>query len=748
MMSSYVPRRCGIATFSHDLSTGLANSLYDRPLSECNGIGIIAMNDVVEGYSYGPEVVYEIRHHSKEDYRAAADYLNNSKFDVICIQHEYGIYGGDAGEYLLAMLDRLNKPVVTTLHTVLAEPTPRQKEVLSKLCARAGGVVVMAHRAKKMLGDVFDVPDEKIHLVHHGVPDVPFGDTAPFKKRFEVSGRPTILTFGLLSPNKGIETMIDALAKVVPDHPDVAYIVLGATHPHIRKESGESYRLSLEGRALELGIEENVFFHNRYVALDDLCDYLQAADIYVTPYRAKEQITSGTLAFAVASGLAVVSTPYWYAEEILADGRGVMVDFGDVDGFANSINTLLSDDLKREKIRKSAYDFGRQMIWKNVAQDYASVFSHACDTYQKPTDGEASREKPAMRLSLPEVRLDHLRRMTDDTGLLQHAVHATPDRRHGYSIDDVARGMIVTAMHYSLFRDESVLKLFHVYLSYIHYARLDNNRFHNFMSFDRRWIDDMGGDDCQGRVLWSLGYVVSHPPDELSAELCRTLFQQSIGTLEETQWDRSRAFAIIGCYYYLRKYGDDARVMDLVRHYAEGIHASFERNRGDDWPWFEDIVTYENARIPQALLFAGLLLDEKRFLDSGITSLDWLIKIQTSKEGRVSLIGNDGWYRRGQEIPRFDQQPVEIAALMGACKAGFRASNDNRYLVEMRRCFSWFLGTNDIGQPMVDFKSRGCFDGLMPDAVNANQGAESLLSWLMTLLIMHELQTGAPILAG
>ncbi len=748
VIGSYVPRRCGIATFTHDLASAIAETAFHEPLGRCNRLGIVAINDVKKGYAYGPEVVQEIRQHGKESYRAAADFLNHSKYEVICIQHEYGIYGGADGDYLLALLDHLNKPVVSVLHTVLAEPSPGQRDVLGRLIAHSSAVVVMAKRAERLLQDVFDIPEQKIRRIHHGVPDVPYGDTAPFKRRFELSGRPTILTFGLLGPSKGIETMLDALPPVVREHPDVAYIVLGATHPTIQRESGESYRFSLEKRAVELGIQNNVLFHNRYVSLEDLCEYLRAADIYVTPYLSKEQIVSGTLAYAIGCGTAVVSTPYRYAEEMLVDGRGRLLEFGDIAGLSKTLCELLSDDRARLALRRKAYEFGREMTWPHVSQKYVDLFESACEKPAGELTEPVARPQPTMRLSIPEVRLDHLYRMTDDTGMLQHAIGSTPNRHHGYCIDDVARAMIAVAMRFSLFREDSVLRLFHTYLSFVHFAKRDDGSYHNFMSYDRRWLDEQGSDDSQGRVAWSLGYVVAHPPDELSRDLCKTMFESTIQGFEGIPWARSLAFAILGCHYFTRRFPDAAPVTRIMRSMASRIDREFEQHGDDDWPWFENVVTYENGRIPQALILAGLQLDDDRLVQRGLLALDWLLRTQTGDHGQMSLIGCQGWLRRNEPKADFDQQPVEIAALIGACKAAYRVSGDRRYLIEMRRCFDWFLGSNDIGLPLIDFRSRGCYDGLTADGVNVNQGAESLLSWLLSLLIMHEMQTGDPTSAG
>ncbi len=742
MLGSYIPRRCGIATFTNDLASAMANEVYGSPLAGDSPVSIVAMTDRGGEYDYPPEVMLEIGQHKRDDYRSAAEMLNHSRVDVVSLQHEFGLFGGEAGEYLLDFIDRLRKPLVTTLHTVLIEPTPKQREVFERICARSARVVVMAERARTIMHEVNDIPHERIHLIHHGVPDVPFGDTEPFKERFDLRGRPMILTFGLLSPGKGIETMLEALAKVVPQHRNVAYVVLGVTHPGVRRESGEEYRISLETRAMELGIQKNVQFHNRYVTSTDLREYLQAADLYCTPYRAKQQITSGTLAYALASGKAIVSTPYWHAEELLADGRGRFFDFDDEDTLAGHLNELLSDKTTRDTVRRAAYDHGRQMTWKQVAGQYVETFAEAKRRAATATAVEAPREA-VMRLSLPEPRLDHLFKMTDDTALLQHAIFATPDRRHGYCTDDNARALIVASMAWSQFKDERVLRYLHVYLAFLHFAfRPETGRFRNFMAYDRSWLEDDGSDDSQGRALWALGHLVTHAPNASDVRLATDLFHRALGLVDTLEFPRSWSFATLGLHYYLRRFGDDAEVRRKMTEVAERINDRFVQHETDEWPWFEDEVTYDNGRIPQALIIAGQTLNRPDYTERGIRVLNWLLRVQTAEAGHLSIVGNEGWLKRGGERPEHDQQPLEPAALIGACKAAFRASGETRWLDEMRRSFEWYLGRNDARASLVDYKSRGCFDGLTPTGPNENQGAESVLSWLLSLLIMHEMQTG------
>lgn len=743
IIGSYVPRRCGIATFTHDLATAIAGDRGARSPAGTDGVQIVAINDRDGEYAYGPEVTVQIHQHRREEYHSAAEILNAGKIDVVCLQHEYGLFGGDCGEYLFELLGRLRKPVVSTLHSILSEPSPRQREVLQSVCAKCSAVVVMANQARLLLKEVYGVPLDRIRLIPHGVPDLPFGDTEPYKERFGLSGRPMILTFGLLGPGKGIETMLEALAEVVPDHPDVAYVVLGVTHPGIIRESGELYRISLERQAVELGVQKNVLFHNHYVSKDDLREYLQAADVYVTPYRSREQITSGTLAYALAAGKAILSTPYWHARELLANGRGRLVEFGDAAGFARNIRELLESQDLRYAVRKAAYDYGREMVWPCAAEQYLATFRHAHSTFADAGRAVIAERKVLMRMSLPKPRLDHLFTMTDDTGMLQHALYATPDRRHGYCTDDNARALIVSAMAWRLLQEEQVLPYLHVYLSFLHFAHVpETGRFRNFMSYDRRWLDEDGSDDCQGRAIWALGYLILHAPNESTRRLATDLFRSALMTLETLSQPRSWALSILGLHYYLRRFNDDAEVRAQKAELGDRLNTVFAEHESDDWPWFEDRVTYDNGRLPQALIIAGLQLDRKELVDRGLRVLQWLFDVQTAREGHLSIIGNEGWMHRGGERARYDQQALEPAALIGACKAAYRASGNGKWLGEMRRCLEWFVQRNDLGVSLIDFKSRGCHDGLTASGVNQNQGAESLLSWLLSLLVMHEMQTG------
>ncbi|MFQ5463159.1 MAG: glycosyltransferase family 4 protein, partial [Phycisphaerae bacterium] len=654
LLASYVPRRCGIATFSNNLARAICRTVTGKAISTKGNVYVAAMNDVPDGYDYPEEVGLTIDQHRRDAYRDAADIINTSRIDAVCIQHEYGLFGGEAGEYVLDLVTRLSKPVVTTLHTLLTDPSDKQRAVLGQLCQESRRVVVMAERARLILSETYGIASEKIQLIHHGVPDVPAGDTEPFKERFGLSGRPVILTFGLLSPGKSIEVMLDALAKVVPHCPDVAYIVLGVTHPGIRRESGEQYRLSLETRALQLGIQKNVLFHNRYVTDDDLKDYLQAADLYVTPYRAKEQITSGTLAYALAAGKPIVSTPYWHAEELLADGRGRLFDFGDSDQLAQHLRELLSDTDLRHTIRRAAYEYGRRMTWSRVSQEYVATIADVAKEHTRDVAAAGEKRQVLMRISLPEPRLDHLYTMTDDTGMLQHATYATPNRAHGYCTDDNARALIVTAMAYDMFKDEQMLPYLNTYLSFLHFAApAGGGRFRNFMSYDRRWFDHEGSDDCQGRTLWALGYLIAHAPGDASAKLAIDLFQGGLSHVDTFSAPRAWALTILGLYHYLRSTAGDQERRATMEQLADRLYGVFSQNADEAWPWFEDVVTYDNGRLPQAMIVAGFTLDRRELVDRGLNVLRWLLDIQSTPGGNLSVIGNNAWFTRQGERARF-----------------------------------------------------------------------------------------------
>lgn len=733
-VGNYLPRRCGIATFTTDLCEAVAR---EAPWVRCSAV---VMNDVPEGYRYPDRVRFEVAQNRIADYRLVADFLNMNHVDIVCLQHEYGIFGGPAGSHLLVMLAELRMPVITTLHTVLKDPGDNERRVLLRLAEYSDRLVVMSERAVEFLQDLYAVPHEKIALLPHGIPDVPFIDPNYYKDQFGVEGRKVVLTFGLLSPGKGIENMIEALPEVVQRHPDIAYLVLGATHPAVKRESGEQYRLGLQRRAQQLGVAEHVIFHNRFVELEELCEFLGAADVYVTPYLNEAQITSGTLAYALGTGNAVVSTPYWYAQEMLADGRGTLVPFGDTQALAEAVNGYFDDEVHRHATRKRAYEYTRNMVWKAVARQYLDLFAQ-CREERRRKPRRAVRARPVRHTErdLPDLNLTHLRLLTDDTGILQHAHFTVPDRRHGYCCDDNARALIVALMARQLLPEDGQLDLLSArYLTFLEYAfNEDTGRFRNFMTYDRRWLEEEGSEDCHARSLWGLGYAVALSNKPGQTALALTLFDRALPALETFRSPRAWAFALVGIHAYLRRFSGDSEVRRIRELLAARLHAQFRDNGTDDWPWLEDVVAYANGKLPQALLLSGQWLQRGDMVDTGLQALEWLLRIQTASEGHFSPIGATGWYHRGGPRARFDQQPVEAEAMVEACIEAHHVTGEERWLEEAHRCFQWFLGRNDLGLPLYDDSTGGCRDGLQPERANQNEGAESTLAWLQSLCLLY-----------
>ncbi|MFO7952975.1 MAG: glycosyltransferase family 4 protein [Bacillota bacterium] len=740
-VSTYLPRKCGIATFCNDLFTSMKQLYGNGGYSEAaeGNFEVVALNRANESYNYGKEVVFHIRDQQPNDYQRAADFINLSAVEAVSVQHEFGIFGGEDGNYLNFLLGNLKKPAVTTLHTVLEEPSSGQMQTLTRICEQSVYVVVMAQAAVDILKQVYKVPEEKIYLIPHGAPDVPFLDSSYYKDQFQAEGRKVLLTFGLLGPSKGLEYAIEAMEEVVKEHPDALYIILGATHPEVKRLHGEKYRHTLEKMVRDKNLEKNVTFFNQYVSLEHLIQFLVATDIYVTPYLNREQITSGTLAYAMACGKAIVSTPYIYAEELLADGRGCLAPFRDSKAMAEEIIKLLSDESRRNRIRKNAYEYGRQMVWSEVARNYASTFEEARFKYSDMFAQTVQSTDVTEKAILPEVNLKHLRAMTDTTGLFQHAVFNVPDRHHGYCTDDNARALIAAVMHWRLFKDEAIDPLLKIYLSFLYHAFNEPYcRIRNFMGYDRTWLETAGSEDSHGRTLWALGYTIAHPPSEAILGLANRLFKEIINASCSFTSPRAWAFSNLGANYYLRRFGGDTRVRQIMEELGEKLLKLFEKNATEDWYWGEDIVTYDNARFSQALIVTGSYLDHRKMFDTGLKSLHWLLKIQTNREsGHLSLVGNNGWYHKGGEKARFDQQSVDATALVDVCYQAYVLTGEERWLKSMEWVFNWFFGSNDVRQPLYDFSNGGCYDGIQPGGVNQNQGGESVVSLLLALQRVH-----------
>jgi glycosyltransferase involved in cell wall biosynthesis len=736
-LGDYLPRKCGIATFTTDLRCAIAAKFS---AIQCP---VVPVNDLEDGYDYPPEVRFEIAEQDLPSYLRAADFLNISDIDVVCLEHEFGIFGGPAGSHVLALLRELRMPIVTTLHTVLREPNAEQRRVMRDLIRLSTRLVVMSERGREFLREVYQAPENKIDLIPHGIPDMPFADPNYFKDEFAVAGKQVLLTFGLLSPNKGIEFALRALPDIIREFPNVVYIVLGQTHPNLLRDEGEAYRLSLERLAKDLGVQKHVVFFNRFVELEELMRFIGAADIYLTPYLTEAQITSGTLAYAFGAGNAVVSTPYWHAAELLTEERGKLVPFRDEKAIATAVVELLRDDPLRHSMRKNAYKLGRDMVWSRVAQLYVKSFEQARHDHSfvgtKSSPIKTLDEQPGQ---LPEMKLDHLFRLSDSTGIFQHASFTVPNFAEGYCTDDNARALVLALMLKRLGHGSPRIgERAATYAAFLNHAfDRERRRFRNFMSFERRWLEKAGSEDCHGHALWALGLCVAQAGHSSFQMLAAQLFEQALPSATDFTSPRAWAFTLIGIDEYLRRLSGDRRVTQFRELLTAKLVQRYNDAATEDWHWFEDTVSYANAKLPHAMILSGRCMNSAATLELGLKTLRWLMKIQTSEAGSFRPIGSNGFYPRGKERALFDQQPIEAQATVSACIEAYQSTNDAFWIAEARRAFEWFLGRNDLGLALYDATTGGCRDGLHMDRLSQNQGAESTLAFLLSLAEMQALQ--------
>jgi len=748
VIGNYLPRQCGIATFTTDLCAAIAAEYGTARLLA------LPVNDTEAGYDYPARVRWSLAQDDLKTYQEAADFLNFNNIDMVCLQHEYGIFGGPAGSHILHLLRGLKMPVVTTLHTVLRGPDPNQLMVMEEIAELSDRLIVMSQLSSQILQETFGVPASKIDMVPHGVPELPFLDPNFYKDRFGVEGKAVLLTFGLLSPNKGIENVIKALPRILSRHKNVVYIVAGATHPHVLRREGDQYRTSLQALAKQVGVESQVMFHDRFVSPEEMVEFIGAADIYITPYRHEAQVVSGTLAYALGAGKAIISTPYWYAIELLDDRRGALVPFQNPDAIAQKTIELLDTPAIRHAMRKRAYLFARQMIWKRVAQGYMESFARVRSDRMENPQAQLSAHVTHKSLNqLPELNVNHVNVLTDDTGMLQHAIFTVPNRGEGYTTDDNARALIFTVVLDQLGRSQPRMdglgKAESVnpdwafrYLAFLEHAfDANKRRFRNFLGYDHRWMEDQGSEDSHGRALWALGTVLARSANHGLRGAAGRLFEFSLPAAVEFHSPRACAYTMLGIQEYLHSYPGDRDAQRVRFALARRLLDMYETIRRPGWQWFEDILAYGNARLSQAMLLVGSACSDEHMLSAGLDSLNWLMKAQCCQtRGHFAPIGSQGFYRQGTEPARFDQQPIEAAGAVAACLEAYRVTGDGRWRSDAWSAFNWFLGDNDLQLPLYDSVTGGCRDGLHPDRANENQGAESTLSFLMSLLEMHALE--------
>jgi glycosyltransferase involved in cell wall biosynthesis len=723
-IGTYPPRRCGIGTFTHNLVRSVSNNISRKRFSQ--NISVIALNESIQnGIEYPEEVKFTIRQNHQRDYIEASRFINFSEADVCILQHEFGIFGGDDGVYILPLLHRLQIPLIVTFHTVLRSPSHTQRSIIEEIGKKASRIVVMSRHAVHFLTEIYGIPSEKILIIEHGVPEFEKISRKAAKQKLKLSGRKVLFTFGLLSRNKGIETAIHSLVPVVKKHPDLLYIVLGATHPAVLKHSGEEYREYLWRMVKSLGLENNVYFLNKFTPEDTLFEYLNACDIYITPYLSEAQITSGTLAYAIGAGCAVVSTPYWHAKELLDEGRGRLFGFKNSQELGEIMLELLDSENKLAGIRNNAYEFGKKTRWSKTAKQYYQLAEMVVRNHHRQPVEDMH---PIDLRMLPLFNLDHIKRLTDNTGIIQHAKYGIPNLREGYCVDDNSRALLLMLMAYRQNKEADTLNLMYTYLSFLHYMQRENGNFRNHISFSREFLDEYGSEDSFGRTIWALGYLICHPPNDAFRQIAAEMFSDSIQHFQNLKTVRGAANTIIGITYYLKQSPNDEQMVQQLKALTEILISSYKENASDQWGWFEEKMTYDNAILPLALLHCFEITGEREVFEIAVESTGFL-ESKTLSKGFLIPVGNQGWLQKGQQMPEYDQQPLEVMAMVLLYYQYFILTKNTDHITTLFNCYLWFLGENSLRLPLFDNETYGCCDGLEIFGVNRNQGAESTLAF-------------------
>lgn len=734
-IGTYPPRQCGIGTFTNNLIKAIVSNTDSKKIAK--HAMVIAINEENQQYKYPKEVRYIIRQNHQLDYLEAAKFINYSDAEVCILEHEFGIFGGDDGVFILPLIHQLKVPLIVTFHTVLKSPSFTQKSIVAEIGKKADKIVVMSKRAVKFLNEIYKIPKDKIAIIEHGVPEICRISKEKAKQKHGISDRKVLLTFGLLSRNKGIETAIYALPKVVKKYPDLLYIVLGTTHPNVLKQTGEEYRNYLQRLVKKLDISDNVYFNNEFSTEYSLLEYLCACDIYITPYLNEAQITSGTLSYAIGTGCAVISTPYWHAQELLDKGRGCLFDFKNQEQLSDILLDLLGNSKKLNSIRKKALKYGENIRWGKIGEKYLTLAEYIKSNYPKDTDSE----KQLIDIHiLPPYTLEHVKRLTDDTGIVQHAKFGIPNLKEGYCVDDNSRALLLSVMAYRENKDNDALTLMPVYLSFIDYMQRENGNFRNFLSFSRQFLDEYGSEDSFGRTVWALGYLLRFPPNDSFKQTGRVIFMKAVKNFSEIKTIRGAANTIIGIFHYLKESPNDEGMIKIMMNLVKIIAEKYKEHRKDKWHWFEDEMTYDNAIIPLALICSYEITGNKDILKIAKESALFLEKQTTTKDYFIP-IGNKGWLQKGGTAPKYDQQSIDVMATILLYYEIFKLTQKKEFLEKMFKCYQWFIGENSLRLPLFDHETQGCCDGLEEHGVNRNQGAESTLAyWIshITILIAQE----------
>lgn len=724
-LGNYLPRQCGIATFTDNLVKAILSA--SRISKSAIEIEVIAMNDPGGSYDYPPVVSRTINEREADEYIAMADYINQSGADVLLVQHEFGIFGGESGVLLLQLLRRVRLPIVVTFHTVLQQPGFHQKEVVKKIAELASRIVIMNGLALAFLTEVYGVVPGKIVRIQHGVPDFELNKGRLSPSPTAWANHKVMLTFGLIGRSKGIETVIRALPDVVSSHPELLYVVLGKTHPNIVRYSGEEYREYLQGLVVKLHLEDHVMFIDRYVDELELMSLLKAADLYVTPYLNKAQITSGTLSYAVSGGCAVISTPYWHAEELLADGRGLLFDFQNHGQLSQCVNKLLDNPEAMQVMQQKAYEYGQTITWPLMGKSYLDLL--LLSTREVTSNLSFSR-------NYPPIDFSHIRHLTLPSGLLQHALGSVPSLRHGFCLDDNARALLVTISAGVNGYPEDLSGLSMSYLAYMQLMQQADGHFKNFLSFDHQLTDDDFSDDAFGRSIWALGSLIRHCHSDSMFITAHEMFHKALPYISELKYARGYASCIFGLSHYNSRFPDQERFLHLAVKLADTLCQRYREHRRENWHWFEDALTYANGLIPASLYKAYEFTRDEEYLVVAETTRKFL-ESKCFREDWLSLVGNKRWLRYDSNYELYAQQPIDAAAMVLMYDSAFKATGSSAFVSQMFRSFDWFFGDNDLGICVYDDETKGCNDGIELMNVNRNQGAESTLAWLMARITVE-----------
>jgi glycosyltransferase involved in cell wall biosynthesis len=727
-IGTYPPQKCGIATFTHNLIKSTADNFgYNSFLPN---LSVIAVKDQFHDYNYPHEVILEINRNDQREYISAAKFINYNKFDVCIIQHEFGIFGGESGVFILSLISRIKIPLIVTFHTVIKEPTEIQKTIVQEISKKAFKIVVMSTRAVNFLRNIYDIPGNKIELIEHGVPVSKIFRSDAVREKFNFGNNIVLFTFGLLSRNKGIETVINALPKIVERYKNILYIVLGKTHPGVLHHYGEEYREYLKRLVKEKNLEKYVYFYKRFVSEKQLMEYLHAIDFYITPYLNEAQITSGTLSYAIGAGAAVISTPYWHAQELLADGRGRIFDFNNHEQLENILLDLLDNSQKVEAMRETAFEYGQKLKWPKCGAKYLKIINEAINNY---TFLHSEKQTSLDPLLLPDLNLDHIKKLTDSTGIIQHAKYGIPNFKEGYCLDDNARGLLMAAMAFRAGKCPEMVDLMHIFLSFIHYMQNDNGTFRNLLSYNRNYLDETGSEDSFGRTIWALGYTICYSPKDSSHRMSMDIFNNAVPNFSKLVEIRGIANTILGLCYYLRFFFENTDLKNLLNELSYKLINEYKKNNLDGWNWFENILTYDNAIIPLSLYHSYEILNDKEILNTASQSAKFLEKA-TMTNGYFKPVGNKGWFPKNGKLAGFGQQSIDVMGMVLLYFKIYQVTKQKPNLEKMLNTYMWYLGKNDINTPVYDFKSGGCHDGLEEYGLNKNKGAESSLAYLISHL--------------